>query len=332
MEVKAIEQAVQTLKSRVPAQLSSPVIGIVCGSGLGTLADDLDSRFEIDYAEIPGFAESGVSGHKSKLAFGFLGKDIKVPVVCMLGRANNTLKFHMYEGWTASQTIFPIRTMAHLGIDSIIITNAAGSLNPQIPSGTIVSVHDHIAFPGLTSENPLKGPLVPIQTPALKKTTPEPPQPPRFLPQSDAHNFDLRLLAHRAAHKIGLSKDAVVEGTYCWVTGPTYETPAEGRLLRQAGADVVGMSTIPEVIAAHHAGVKVLVLSLVTNLVVIPESYPSAKAIVEAELNGTPPPVYKKSEVVSHMEVLEEGQKKAQDMRRLVSEVIESRARSQGLV
>lgn len=142
----------------------------------------------------------------------------------------------------------------------------------------------------------------------------------------------MRLLAHRAAHKIGLSRESLVEGVYCWVTGPTYETPAEGRLLRQAGADVVGMSTIPEVIAAHHAGVKVLVLSLVTNLVVVPESYPSAKAIVEAEVNGTPPPVYKKSEVVSHMEVLEEGQKKAQDMRRLVSEIIESRARSEDLV
>lgn len=174
--------------------------------------------------------------------------------------------------------------------------------------------------------------MVPIQTEALKRLSSQPPQPPRFLPQSDAHSFDLRLLAHRAAHKIGIARDAIVEGVYCWVGGPTYETPAEGRLLRQAGADVVGMSTIPEVIAAHHAGVKVLVLSLVTNFVVIPDTYPSAKAIVDAEINGTAPPVYKPSEIVSHVEVLEEGQKRAQDMRRLVSEIIESRAKAEKLV
>ncbi|EIM20233.1 inosine guanosine and [Wallemia mellicola CBS 633.66] len=321
-----IENAVKVIKSIVPENLRHPVIGIVCGSGLGTLADDLDQRFELEYNRIPGFAESGVSGHKSKLAFGFLGKETKVPVVCMLGR------FHMYEGWSSTQVVFPIRTMAHMGIESIIITNAAGSLNPQIPTGSIVTIHDHIAFPGLSSDNPLKGPLVPIQTEALKRLNPQPPQPPRFLPQSDAHSFDLRLLAHRAAHKIGIARDAIVEGVYCWVTGPTYETPAEGRLLRQAGADVVGMSTIPEVIAAHHAGVKVLVLSLVTNFVVIPDTYPSAKAIVDAEINGTAPPVYKPSEIVSHVEVLEEGQKRAQDMRRLVSEIIESRATAEKLV
>ena len=184
------------------------------------------------------------------------------------------------------------------------------------------------------SDNPLLGPILPVQTTSVNRlyNGQIPPQPPRFLPQSDAHSFDLRLLAHRSAHKIGLSRDNIVEGIYCWVTGPTYETPAEGRFLRQAGADVVGMSTIPEVIAAHHAGVKVLVLSLVTNFVVIPDQYPSAKAIVEAEINGTEPPIYKPSEVVSHVEVLEEGQKRANDMRKLVEQIVESRAITENLI
>jgi purine-nucleoside phosphorylase len=135
----------------------------------------------------------------------------------------------------------------------------------------VVVVHDHLALPDLTGLNPLLGP-------------PTSPDYPRFLPLSDAYSPSLRRLVFLAAHKLGLKQDDLAEGTYAWVSGPTYETPAEGRLLRTAGADVVGMSTVPEVLAAREEGMDVCVLSLVTNAVVIPETYRSIRAEVEAEV------------------------------------------------
>jgi len=200
--------------------------------------------------------------------------------------------------------------MAKLGVKNLIITNAAGSLNPNIPVGTIVVIQDHLAMNNLTGYlNPCFGPTIS-------------PDYPRFLPLSDAYSTKLRRLAFLASHKLSLADNALAEGVYAWVSGPTYETPAEGRFLRHAGADVVGMSTVPEVVIAREEGMEVMVLSLVTNFVVIPDNYRSIKEEVQAELAGkpldVPPPA-----VVSHEEVLSVGKQKAEVLKLLVAKIIE---------
>ncbi|KAA1471987.1 inosine guanosine and xanthosine phosphorylase family protein [Dentipellis sp. KUC8613] len=290
-----------TLSRLLPEHLLKPRVGIVCGSGLSTLASSMRDVVEVPYAALEGFAKSTVPGHKSILAFGLIGEGNGVPVVAMLGR------FHPYEGHPLKTVGYPIRLMARLGVKDVIITNAAGSLNPSIPVGTIVVIHDHIALPLLTGLNPL-GP----------QTSPDHA---RFIPLSDAYSRPLRLAAFHAAHALQLPQDALAEGTYTWVSGPTYETPAEGRFLRAAGGDVVGMSTIPEVVTARDEGLNVLVLSLVTNKVVIPDSYRSVREEVEAEIAGqnierpaTP--------TISHEEVLAVGKQKAAVMKDLVARII----------
>jgi len=206
--------------------------------------------------------------------------------------------------------VYPIRLISHLGVKSIIITNAAGSVNPKIPVGTIVVIQDHLALPNLTG--PLNALLGPIARPPSQ----------RFLPLSSAYSPKLRRLVFLAAHKLSLPSDALTEGVYTWVSGPTYETPAEGRFIRMFGGDVVGMSTIPEVVAARDEEMDVCVLSLVTNAVVIPEKYRSIKEEVAAEIAGKPMEVAPEA-IVSHQEVLAVGKQKAEDMRRLVECVID---------
>jgi len=293
----------ETLRKIVPAHLLEAKVGIVCGSGLSTLASSLRETTLVPYADLEGFGHSSVQGHKSTLAFGLLGEGKGVPVVVMLGR------FHPYEGHPLSTVVYPIRVMAKLGVTNIIITNAAGSLNPSIPVGTIVVIRDHLALPNLT------GPLNPLLGPQIS------PSYARFLPLSDAYSSRLRRLAFLASHKLGLGVDALAEGTYAWVSGPTYETPAEGRFLRAAGADVVGMSTVPEVVAARDEGMEVTVLSLVTNAVVIPATYRSIKDEVAAELAGQKVEVAEIG-TVSHEEVLHVGTAKAEVMRQLVETMI----------
>jgi len=297
-----------TIRSLLPPTLQSPRIGIVCGSGLSGLAGSIRDKVIIPYSDLDGFGTSTVSGHLSALAFGFLGEGQGVPVVAMLGR------FHPYEGHSLSAVVFPIRLLALLGVKDIIITNAAGGLNPDIPVGTIVVVQDHLALPNLT------GPLNPLLGPVLSR-----PFDARFVPLSKAYSFSLRKIAFRAAHALRFPREALAEGTYAWVSGPTYETPAEGRFLRSIGADVVGMSTVPEVVAACQAGMQVLVLSLVTNAVVIPDKYVSPREEFEAELAGTPIATVEQGEV-SHAEVLEVGRNKADDMRLLVEAIVTTRA------
>jgi len=292
------------LANILPERLLKPKIGIVCGSGLSTLASSLREVVEVPYSALEGFGKSTVLGHKSALAFGLLGPGEGIPVVAMLGR------FHPYEGHTMSTVVYPIRVLARLGVQNLIITNAAGGLNPKFKVGTIVVIQDHLALPNLT------GPLNPLLGPVLT------PDFPRFLPLSDAYSINLRRQAFLAAHHLSLPDDALQEGVYAWVSGPTYETPAEGRFLRTVGADVVGMSTIPEVLAAREEGMEVMVLSLVTNPVIIPDKYRSIKAEVKAELAGTPiekPPV----QVVSHEDVLVVGRQKADVMKELVAKIIE---------
>ncbi|EIN14522.1 inosine guanosine and [Punctularia strigosozonata HHB-11173 SS5] len=284
--------------------LLKPRVGIVCGSGLSTLANSLRDVVKVPYSALQGFGKSTVPGHKSTLAFGLMGDGEDVPVVAMLGR------FHPYEGHKLSTVTYPIRVLARLGVQNMIITNAAGAINPHLAVGTIVVVQDHLALPNMVGMNPLLGP-------------PVSPNYPRFLPLSNAYSTSLRRLAFLAAHKLNLPDSALAEGVYAWVSGPTYETAAEGRFLRTAGADVVGMSTVPEVLAAHEEGMQVMVLSLVTNAVVIVDSYRSIREEVKAELAGKPielPP----TSVVSHEEVLSVGQAKAEVMRQLVEHIVQN--------
>jgi len=304
----SFSDALATVIARVPKRLQSPSIGIVCGSGLSGLGDKMREKVIVPYEDLKGFGKSTVSGHLSALAFGLLGDGEGVPVVAMLGR------FHPYEGYDLLTVVYPIRFLALLGVKDIILTNAAGALNPNFSVGTIVVIQDHLALPNLT------GPLNPLLGPVLAA-----PFDARFVPLSKAYSFSLRKEAFRAAHGLGFPKEALAEGTYAWVSGPTYETPAEGRFLRAAGADVVGMSTIPEVVAAHQAGMEVLVLSLVTNLVVIPEKYISPREEFESELAGTPV-VEEQPHEVSHTEVLNVGQKKADDVRQLVEAIVSARS------
>ncbi|KZT00689.1 inosine guanosine and [Laetiporus sulphureus 93-53] len=303
-ESQPFTSTLDVLARMLPEHLLKPRVGIVCGSGLSTLASSFRDVVEVPYSELEGFGKSTVSGHRSALAFGLLGPGAGVPVVAMLGR------FHTYEGHKLSTVVYPIRVFAKLGVQNVIITNAAGALNPKFPVGTIVAIHDHLAIPNMTgSLNPLFGPLVD-------------PDHPRFMPLSDTYSTKLRRLLFLAAHELQLEDSAIYEGTYAWVSGPTYETPAEGRFLRAAGADVVGMSTVPEVLAARQEGMEVLVLSLVTNPVIIPDSYRSIKAEVKAELAGQKvkqPP----AQVVSHEEVLSVGKQKAEVMKSLVAHIVE---------
>ncbi|KAF5324996.1 hypothetical protein D9619_009784 [Psilocybe cf. subviscida] len=300
----SFDVSIKAIRGALPENLQSPRVGIVCGSGLSGIGYILRDSVLVPYENIPGFSKSTVLGHKSALAFGLLGSGEGVPVVAMLGR------FHTYEGHGLSSVVYPIRVMAKLGVKNIIITNAAGSLNPDIPVGTIVSVHDHLALPNLTGMNPLLGPQTDKSLP-------------RFLPLSDAYSPVLRRLLFLAAHELQLPDDTLAEGTYAWVSGPTYETPAEGRFLRRIGADVVGMSTVPEVLAAREEGLNVMVLSLVTNFVVIPDTYRSIKEEVAAELAGKKVelPV---AQVVSHDEVLAIGMEKASVLMKLVEKVVDS--------
>ncbi|KAI0251540.1 inosine guanosine and xanthosine phosphorylase family protein [Lactifluus subvellereus] len=291
------------LAELLPPHLRKPRVGIVCGSGLGTLAESIVERVLIPYSALEMFGESTVPGHRSELAFGKVGD---VPVVAMLGR------FHAYEGHSLATVVYPIRLMAALGVQDLIITNAAGSLKANVPVGTIVVIDDHIALPLLTGLNPLRGPL---SRPAAA----------RFVPLSDAYSRPLRLAAFRAAHALDLPREALAEGTYAWVSGPTYETRGEAALLGAAGASVVGMSTVPEVVAARDEGMRVLVLSLVTNMVVgvVQSGKRSVREELEAELAGMAverPP----SPTVSHEEVLAVGKLKAEVMRRLVEQIIVS--------
>ncbi|QRV79629.1 5'-methylthioadenosine phosphorylase [Ceratobasidium sp. AG-Ba] len=304
-------QAIEAIDARVPQSLREPAVGIVCGSGLGGLAEIIRGVIRVPYNEIPGFGISTVAGHSSELAFGRIGEGEGVPVVAMLGRVRRQ-----------QIRLFPIRVMALLGVKSVIITNAAGILNPKYPVGTgKIQLFDVIL---LAYTHPIPYSLCRARPPcATKPDILEAPFQLRFTPLSKAYTFSLRCAAFRAAHALKFPKDFLAEGTYAWVSGPTYETPAEGRFLRAAGVDVVGMSTVPEVVAAHQAGMDVLVLSLGTNAVVIPEGYRSAREAVDAEIAGKPLPPVVEAEV-SHEEVLALGKAKSADMRRLVEKIVGS--------
>ncbi len=212
--------------------------GIILGTGLGHLAEELDVQAEVPYRDIPHFALSTVQSHSGKLVFGLLGAH---PVVVMAGR------LHYYEGWSMEQVTFPVRVLKALGIERLIITNASGGINPHLMGGDIVVVRDHI---NLLPENPLRGP----NDERLG---------PRFPDLSKTYDADLRARAIGIARK---HRIRAAEGVYSAMQGPNLETPAEYQMLRLLGSDCTGMSSVPEVLVARHMDLPVLLLSMVTNV------------------------------------------------------------------
>jgi purine-nucleoside phosphorylase len=217
---------------------SEDKVGIVLGSGLGAFADVLEDRFETAYSEIAGWPPSTAVGHAGKLVTGRIGP---TEVIVLSGRA------HLYEGYTAAQVIFGIRELGRRGVRRLVLTNAAGGINLNFHPGELVLISDHINLLGV---NPLTG----LNDESLG---------PRFPDMSEVYSHKYRELAKREGEKLGL---ALQEGVYAGLHGPSYETPAEIRFLRTIGADLVGMSTVPEAIAAVHLGMKVLAISCVTNM------------------------------------------------------------------
>ena len=231
-------EAVQTIQTRTSLK---PEVGVILGSGLGDLATEIAEPAIVPYADIPHFARSTVKGHAGRLIIGLLEN---VPVVAMQGR------FHLYEGYHLQVLTLPVRVMRQLGAHTLIVTNAAGGVNPAYRPGDFMLIRDHINMPGLAGANPLLGPN-------------DERFGGRFPPLAHAYDAQLRALAH----SIAASSPEIMlhEGIYTMVGGPNYETGAELRFLRAVGTDAVGMSTVPEVIVARHAGMQVLGLSLITN-------------------------------------------------------------------
>lgn len=220
----------------------APSIGIICGSGLGSLAQGLENPIEFPYSSIPNFPVSTVEGHAGKLVFGYLSG---VPVVCMQGR------FHYYEGYPLWKCAMPVRVMKLMGVAHLIATNAAGGLNAQYKVGDIMLVKDHINMMGFAGNNPLQGPN-------------EDRFGPRFPPMNRAYDRTLIAESLKIANELGLEKN-IHTGVYTCLGGPNFETPAELRALKMLGVDAVGMSTVHEVITARHCNMTVLTFSLITN-------------------------------------------------------------------
>ncbi len=246
-------QAVVAIQNRT--QLV-PTVGVVLGSGLGAFASELEDAVEIPYDQIPGWPVSTAIGHAGKLVIGKIGDTV---VAVQAGRA------HLYEGYNMAQVTFAVRVLGKLGVKSLLLTNAAGGINKEYSQGALVLISDHINLQGA---NPLLGP----NDDSLG---------PRFPDMSEAYSRDYRAIAKQAAREMGTS---LAEGVYAALSGPNYETPAEIRYLRTIGADLVGMSTVPEVLVARHMGIRCLAISCVTNM---------AAGILDQEIN--------------HEEVLETG-------------------------
>ncbi|MCT2534477.1 purine-nucleoside phosphorylase [Aquibacillus koreensis] len=235
MQIEAIRKASSFISEQINHQ---PKVGLILGSGLGMLADEITNPVKIKYDTIPGFPVSTVEGHAGQLVIGELQG---MPVLAMQGR------FHYYEGYDLDKVTFPVRVMKELGIASIVVTNAAGAVNPELDPGDLMLITDHINNAGA---NPLIGP----NNNELGV---------RFPDMSTAYSKDLQDLARRVAGDLSIS---LKEGVYVWNSGPSYETPAEVRMLHQLGADAVGMSTVPEVIVARHAGMEVVGISCISNM------------------------------------------------------------------
>ncbi|HEY3738669.1 MAG TPA: purine-nucleoside phosphorylase [Bryobacteraceae bacterium] len=228
--------AIEAVRGRIGDR--KPQVGIVLGSGLGAFADELTDAVDIPYGDIPEWPRSTAVGHAGKL---IIGKLDAIEVVLMAGRA------HLYEGYTPQQAVFGVRVLGQLGVRKMIFTNAAGGINLSYGQGSLVLISDHINLQG---SNPLAGPN-------------EESLGPRFPDMTEAYSMRLRSAAVQAAFELGVPLPV---GVYAGLLGPSYETPAEIRFLRTIGADLVGMSTVGEVIAANHMGIECLGISCVTNM------------------------------------------------------------------
>lgn len=230
-----LKEAAEFIRSRLSGK---PEIGLILGSGLGVLADLIEQLLTIPYGEIPHFPVSTVAGHAGELVIGTIaGRQ----VIMMKGR------FHLYEGYEEAQVTFPVRVMKLLGIEKLIVTNAAGSVNRSFQPGDLMMITDHI---NLMGRSPLVGPNLDEFGP-------------RFPDMTEAYSRALRKVLKDTADELGIQ---LQEGVYAAMLGPAYETPAEIRMLQTIGADAVGMSTVPEVIVARHAGIEVLGISCITNM------------------------------------------------------------------
>lgn len=236
-KIKDAVGAIQSRCSSNPA-LASPAIGVVLGSGLGPIADEMTDSIIIPYTDIPFFHGTSVEGHAGKM---ILGNFHGTPTVFLQGR------FHLYEGYSMEDVVFPTRTICGLGIQTLILTNAAGGVNTRYRPGDIMLIEDHL---NLMGDNPLKGPNLAQLGP-------------RFPDLSEAYSKTCVHTLEQTATELDIP---VHKGVYAGLLGPTYETPAEIRMYRTLGADAVGMSTVPESIAANHLGVRVAGLSCITNL------------------------------------------------------------------
>jgi len=224
-----------------------PKIGLILGSGLNAIADEIEQPVTLPYERIPNFPRTTIEGHPGHLVFGNLEGQ---SVVVMVGRS------HYYEGVPLQKIGFPIRVLQILGIDILIVTNAAGGINPDFEVGDLMLIRDHIGLPSMTGLNPLRGPN-------------DPELGPRFPDMTRAYDLPLRRLAEEIAQAKGLP---LHQGVYAWVSGPSFETPAELRFLRTIGADAVGMSTVPEVIVARHGNTRVLGISGISNVAILDPS------------------------------------------------------------
>lgn len=268
--IKQIEETVDFLNKKLQFK---PDIAVVLGSGLGFLTSEFEDKKEIDYREIPGFAVSTIQGHAGKLIVGKLGGK---NVIAMSGR------FHLYEGHDVSKVVFPVRVFKKLGVENFLVTNAAGGVNRNFKAGDLMIITDHVGF---FAPSPLKGEN-------LEEFGP------RFPDMSQIYNKKLVDIAEQIAKKVGVN---VKKGVYMYCQGPSYETPAEIRAADRLGVDAVGMSTVPEVIAANHAGMNILGISCITNM---------ASGILPQPL--------------SHDEVKQTAQETGKDFCKLVTNIIEN--------
>jgi len=271
---KALEAA-EFIRSKYDKEIK---IALVLGSGLGAFADEIENAVKIPYEEIPHFARSTVEGHAGQLV---LGEVEGVSIAVQQGR------FHFYEGYEMPQVIFPMRTFGVLGVETVILTNAAGSVNTDFKQGSLMLIRDHL---NLMGENPLRG--------ANDERFGA-----RFPDMTEVYSLELQKIVAAEAKKMsrenGEKSDFLNRGVYCGLSGPTYETPAEIHLYRILGADAVGMSTVPEAIAARHQGMKVIGISCITNM---------AAGITDEPIN--------------HEEVMETGAKVAEIFKELLRRVI----------
>jgi purine-nucleoside phosphorylase len=269
--LQRMEEAKSYIQSHIAAK---PQIGLILGSGLGELADDIQEAVRIPYESIPSFPVSTVEGHAGQLVTGRLNNKT---VIAMQGR------FHYYEGYSMQEVTFPVRVMKALGVEQLIVTNACGGMNPAFKAGDLMLIQDHL---NMTGANPLIG----ENEPTLGR---------RFPDMSRAYTPQLQALVREAAQSLGID---IQQGVYAGITGPTYMTPAELTMLRKLGGDAVGMSTVPEVIVASHMAMQVIGISCVTDMAIGEHLEPlSHEQVIEVANRTKPKFISLVKEIVSRL-------------------------------